>query len=44
VADLDVDTPYLAAVAADVLPNEIAVRRFPERAEELAEFLSAFRT
>ena len=44
VADLDVDTPYLAAVAADVLPNEIAVRRFPERAEELTEFLSAFRT
>lgn len=43
VANLDVGAPYVAAVAADVLPNEIAVRRFPQRADELAEFLSAFR-
>ncbi|HVX37338.1 MAG TPA: phosphopantetheinyl transferase [Hyphomicrobium sp.] len=43
VANLDVGAPYVAAVAANVLPGEIAVRRFPHRADELAEFLSAFR-
>lgn len=44
VANIDVGTPYVAAVAADVLRGEIAVRRFPKHADELAEFLSELRT
>lgn len=42
IANLAVETPYIAAVAADVLPPEIAVRRFPARADELAKFLSEY--
>jgi 4'-phosphopantetheinyl transferase len=44
VTDLDVGTSYVAAVAADALPEKIAVRRFPKHTDELAEFLSEFST
>lgn len=39
VTDLDVDAPYIAAVAADALPAKIIVERFPVQADELQEFL-----
>ena len=38
-AALDVEAPYIAAVAADTLPVEISVRRFPVSAEALRDFL-----
>ncbi|WP_244437792.1 4'-phosphopantetheinyl transferase family protein [Hyphomicrobium denitrificans] len=44
VTDLDVGTSYVGAVAADALPEKIAVRRFPKHTDELAEFLSEFST
>lgn len=39
VIDLGVEAPYVAAVAADVLPAKIAVERFPAQAHELQKFL-----
>ena len=39
VVDLDMETPYVAAVAADMLPAEVIIRRFPVQASELQEFL-----
>lgn len=39
VAELRVPEPYVAAVAAADLPQEILVRAFPSSAEELAAFL-----
>lgn len=38
-AVLDVEAPYIAAIAADTLPVEISVRRFPTRADALQDFL-----
>lgn len=38
-AALDVEAPYIAAIAADTLPVEIGIRRFPVSAEALRDFL-----
>jgi len=35
-----VPEPYVAAIAAANLPQEIAVRTFPSSADDLAAFLS----
>jgi len=38
-AALDLDEPYIAAVAADTLPAQIYVRSFPTQADALQDFL-----
>lgn len=38
-AELEVEAPYIAAIAAGALPAVIAVERFPEQADALHEFL-----
>ncbi|HVJ77754.1 MAG TPA: phosphopantetheinyl transferase [Hyphomicrobium sp.] len=40
IVELDVPEPYVAAIAAANLPQEIAVRTFPSSADDLAAFLS----
>jgi len=38
-ASLDVEAPYIAAVAADTLPAKVGLRRFPSSAEALRDFM-----
>jgi 4'-phosphopantetheinyl transferase len=40
VADLDVGAEYIAAIAAEAVPEAIAVTRFPSRSDDLTKVLS----